>query len=652
MHAATRPKSAPSDAADRPRSGAGLALTLLFAALVLAAGALAAPSIALADDGSLDGKIRLGYRFVDTGGSETKYREDLNLEEGARLFELRIDFEPSAGQRSLADRITLDLDHFGGDPFESMNLSVRKFGAYDFRFRRTTSRYFYEDVFLPLELSTPSLSDAGDFHTFDFDRVRDSAELRLNLSARSKLSVGFERTTKRGDSTTTLDIQRDEFEMDRPVDESSDDLRLAFEHSWPKVTLVLEERILTYDNAVEIFLPGRSLGEDPDDATTLDFFFLDQPYEIDSNEHSVRINARPNDRWLLRASALLQDLELSAEAEESSQGVDFAGRPFTTDDTGRGAIERDGELFDLDVSYLLNDRMALVGGLRSHSFDQNGAFDFAGDGNRGRWDVETTSGEIGFEAQLAPEISLSLGVLAESRDVKHAAGSDGTFGDEDDEAESTDHTGYFARFGWRPSKNLRLDASLEDSSYDDPFTLSSPTDRQRWRLRVKAQRDNGLYFDGTLLAYRYENEDSGWDADRDHLSLRLGYRQSNFDVSLGYHRIDADRSVDQLVTTLPGFGGGQTFLFPVLYTSEADFLDARVRYRASNRVTCGARALLYENAGTFGLERDDLRGFVEVDLARGYLVQAAYRTVDYEEEAASFDDYDADILELSVGYRF
>ena len=652
MQPATKPEPASPTAADPSRNGAGLALTLLFAALLLAVGALAAPSIALGDEGSLDGKIRLGYRFVDVGGAETKYREDLDLDEGARLFELRLDFEPSAGQRALADRIALDLDHFGGDPFESMHLSMRKFGRYDFRFRRTTSRYFYEDVFLPLELSTPSLSDAGDFHTFDFDRVRDSAELSWNLNARSKLSVGFERTTKRGDSTTTLDIQRDEFEMDRPVDESSDDLRLSFEHSWPRLTLVLEERILTYDNAVEIFLPGRSLGEDPNDATTLDFFFLDQPYEIDSNEHSVRINARPNDRWLVRAAALVQDLELSAEAEERSQGIDFAGRPFTTDDTGRGAVERDGELFDLDVSYLLNDRMALVGGFRSHSFDQDGAFDFAGDNHRGRWDVETTSGEIGFDAQVASDISLSLGILAESRDVEHAAGSDGTLEDGAEQPESTDHTGYFARFGWRPSQNLRLDASLEDSSYDDPFTLSSPTDRQRWRLRVKAQRDNGLYFDGTLLAYRYENEDSGWDADRDHLSLRLGYRRSDLDVSLAYHRIDADRSVDQLVTTRPGFGGGQTFLFPVLYTAESDFLDARVRYRTNDRVTCGARALLYENAGSFGLERNDLRGFIEVDLVRGYLAQIAYRTVDYEEEAASFDDYDADILELSVGYRF
>lgn len=631
-------------------SQVALTLTLLIAAVLLVVGALAAPSLALADEGSLDGKIRLGYRFVDVSGSDHKYREDLHLDEGARLFELKINFEPSEGQRALADRITLDLDHFGGDPFESLNLTVRKFGAYDFRFSRTTSRYFYEDVFVPIELSSPSLSDGGDFHTFDFDRVRDSAQLSWKVTPRSKLTVGFDRSTKRGDSTTTLDIQRDEFELDRPVDESSDDLRLTFEHSWPKATLVVEERILTYDNAVEIFLPGQSLGENPTNSTILDFFFLDQPYQIDSNEHTVRLNARPTDRWLIQASAVLQDLELEAEAEERSQGIGFNGQPFSTDETGGGEIERDGELFDLDVSYLINDRVALTGGVRSHSVDQKGAFDFAGEGNRGRWNIETTSGEIGIDAQVAPKVSLSVGLLTESRDVDHAKGTEGSFGPEVEE--STDHTGFFARVGWVPSKNFRLDASLEDSSYDDPFTLSSPTDRQRWRLRVKAHRDNGLYFDGTLLAYRFENNDSGWDADRDSLNLRFGYRRQDLDLSFGYHLIEADRSVDQLVTTLPGFGGGQTFLFPVLYSSESDFFDARLRYRANDRVTLGGRALLYENTGTFGLERDDISCFVEVDLKEGYLVNLAYRTVDYEEEVASFDDYDADIVEVSVGYRF
>ncbi len=52
------------------------------------------------------------------------------------------------------------------------------------------------------------------------------------------------------------------------------------------------------------------------------------------------------------------------------------------------------------------------------------------------------------------------------------------------------------------------------------------------------------------------------------------------------------------------------------------------------------------------MDRDDLRGFVEFDLPQGYLLNVGYRTVDYSEDTTRYDDYDADIAEVSVGYRW
>jgi hypothetical protein len=65
-----------------------------------------------------------------------------------------------------------------------------------------------------------------------------------------------------------------------------------------------------------------------------------------------------------------------------------------------------------------------------------------------------------------------------------------------------------------------------------------------------------------------------------------------------------------------------------------------------NRATCGS---LF---GTGGLDREDFRIFGEYAFAPGYLVQLGYRTIYYDEESFDFDDYDADILEVGVGYRW
>ena len=631
----------------RPASGLLVLLAICWAPFWLVTPSSAADG---GDPGSLDGEFRLGYRFVDIGGSENKYAEDFNLDEGVRLFEFRLDFEAPENLRGVADRISLDIDSFGGDPFQSLHLRMQRFGSYDFRYDRRESTYFYNDVILPIDLSTPSLSNAGDFHTFDFDRIRDTANLTIHLAPRAKLDVGFERFSRSGDSTTVYDVSRDEFELDQPFDESYDELRIGFQYSWPKVTLVLEERIRDFETEVDAFLPGASLGEDPADATTLDFYRFDRPYTLDSSHHLVRLNAKPTDRLRITGAALFFDFELEAEADEVVRGTAFNGQPLDTVTVGRAEIEQEGELFDIDFSYLLSDRWAVVGGVRQHSFDQEGRGDFGSDEPVGAWHVETTALELGFETTLAPGMTLSLGVLSESRDVEHAADTDGTLGEL--EETSTDHDGFFGRIGWTADNGLRLQLSVEDSSFDDPFTLASPTDRRTYRLSARYQSENGFFVNGSFQSYDFENGNSGWDATRDQLTARFGWRSQRLDVALGYSMIEADRDIDQLVTTLPGFGGGQQFLFPVLYRSDADFLDAHLRWRAQGNVSLGADIRTYENDGSFGLERDDFRAFVELGIFERYLLNLAFRTVDYEEQANSFDDYDAEIIEVSVGYQF
>lgn len=629
----------------------------LLPLLFLGLGVALAPAAGAQEEGAdrFDGRIVLGFRSVDVNGTATKYREDVNQSDGPRLMDFDFELTPEGAARAFADRIVLDVNDFGDDPFETLRLAVDKFGSYRFSYDRWESEYFYQDIILPHDLADVRTSTGGDFHHFDFERVRDRAQLDVTLNPRAQLNFGFDRFTKTGESTTTLDVSRDEFELEKPVDEELFQYQAGFQYAWDKVTLVLDERYSEYENAYESFLPGFSLGEGlpPSNLTELDFFFLDQPYEYESWDHTLRVIARPTSDWIIRASGTLQTLELDLDATERSQGLTFSGTPFTTDLTGSGQIDRDADLFDLDLTYIVNDRFAVIGGYFYRNLDQEGRFTFGGSLNEGVWDIETSGFEAGLEVTLSPELTLTGGLRYETRDVAHAAEEAATGAPLATEDESTDHDGYFASLGWRPSDVFSLTVDYEDDSFDDPFTLSSPTDRSRVRARGQVNLENGVWGSASYSLTDYENDTSGWDAETQQILARVGYRAGRFDGSLGYSAVEIDRFANFPITTLPGFGGGVVLPLPARdYSAESDFIDALVRFRVSDALLLGAEGRLYENDGSFGVERDDYKLFGEYRYASGFLWRASYRTVDYDEERFDFDDYDADVFDFGVGFSW
>jgi hypothetical protein len=628
-------------AAMRPRHGAGAPrVPLLAAAAVLLAPLLAAPAPAAADDSPpFSGQVTIGYRRVDVGGRQAKYREDYDLQDGLRLFGLDLQFTPPPELRAFADRIDLELTDFGGDPFESLHLGVRKFGAFNFRFDHTKSSTFYDDQLIPSEQLDVALYNGGDFHRFDFERVRDAARLDVDLTSRAKVDFGFERSTKVGTGTTTFDVERDEFQLVRPIDESLDAYHGGFQYSWKRVTLVLLEEVRDDANAVSSFLPGASEGEAPPPGNgALDFYFLDQPYASTSRQHTVRILARPNPRLSVRLTGSFQNLDLDATADERVQGLTDRREPFATTTTGRGTISREVDLYDLDLAYRFTARFTLTGGLYSRRLDQEGDFAFGDAFNQGFWTLETTGGEVGLQVSPSPRLTVSGGLRRESRDVRwYATGTPANV------SRTTDDAGLFATVGWRPTKTFRLTSSVETQAYDDPYTLASPTERSR--VRVRGQRDfgGGAYVAGSYLRTAAKNENSEWDSTLEQLAVQFGYHRPGLSASIGYASVAVDRSILQATNAGP---------YTIAYAADSDFIDGRLSWTLTERWTIGGTARYYQNGGSFALTRSDYSGFVEVDFTPGYLLRVGYRSIDYDEDAADFDDYRADVAELAIGYRW
>jgi hypothetical protein len=321
--------------------------------------------------------------------------------------------------------------------------------------------------------------------------------------------------------------------------------------------------------------------------------------------------------------------------------VDFTGTPFSRALSGGGGLDQDRALLDVSGDYRLTGRIAVFGRLRWVELEQRGS-SVLETVAQSRWNIDATRLEAGLELAAPRGLSMALGWAGERRDTDYRQ-ADARF--DDAAAVETSLDGVFLRLGYRPSRRLTVNLTVEDDSLDDPFTLASPTDSRRYRLRAGYRWDNGL---NASAVYRYterQNDNSGWSADQEQVDLRLGYASGALTLSAGLSRIDLSRTVDTLV-----IGGSRQALFAIDYDAEADFADLAVTWRLGPSLSAGGSFRWYDNGGSFAVARDDARLFVEGLVGEGYQWHLAYRTVDFSE--GGIESFDADVFEVAVGMRW
>ena len=611
--------------------------TLTIWAVILATG------VASAED-AMVGEIAIGYRDASVSGSRAKYDEDINLDDGARLFDLQLSMRPEGESAMTPDLVTVDARNLGGDPFEQLRFDVRKYGHYALRAHRRRSAWFHDDILVLPEDASIEGSTGGDFHRYDIERVHDDVSLTIDPTDRMQFNVGFVRQRKTGESTTTLDISRDEFELDSPIDETLETWQIGARYRWPSLRVSLEERIRDYESLGERFLPGFSLGQNSEDLTSVDFYFLDEPYRFRSYEHTATLDFDPGGRFSATARLLAGDLDLDTDIEERSGGTDFMGNPFTTDITGGGSIERESTALSLDMSYALTDRVDAVVGLHRRTLDQMGDIGFGlAEGGSSRWDIENEAYDLGIAFTPRDDLTLAGGWRREQRDLQFQDTQTGA--DPIGEADRTDADRFYATFDYRPTPTFGLSLSLNDRQIDDPFSLATPADSRRVRARARWKLDNGLSAVLSHLRVTSDNDVAQWSHDSSQTSLRIAYSTEKLLVSAGATRADSDRDFTRLVT-----GGSRQDLFNVAYEADTSYDDVQFRWSARERVDLGASARRYDNDGSFPVQREDVRLFISLGIADGYVLDLSWRDVDYKED--SIESYDATLIETALRLEF
>lgn len=509
------------------------------------------------------GDFDVGYRWVDTNGNEDKYREDLNYGSGPRLFNLNMNITPVGS--TFFDLANVYASHLGGEPFQSFGVTVEKFGNYKFSYRRNQSLYFYHDTILPVELAGEHANArAGDFHTFNFERTTDVFDFDIDLNEMWNVFVKAYRTGRKGESTTTYDISRDEFEFDKPLDWKTNDIAVGFQAKGEKFSIYFDQSWRDYEDDGHIFLPGFSVG-DPENATVLASFNQLLPFNFEMPQTTVKANIRPNSRTVINVGYVYGNLDGEFEYDERAEGTAFNGQPLTEHFAGRGTVDRKINLFDVDATFDVGEIMSIVGSFRVRRMEQKGSLLCTigpcaeseldqGERVNSDYNIDSDIFRFGVRVFPNPRAQITAGLDFENRKVDHIVN-----GDVDEEPNTKRQPTFFFNGVYaHPKANIL--AEYERGSYENPFTLVSPESLNRFKVRARITPSEPLTITGVVNIKRLNYEEVPMVSvvpgklNTSNYLIFVRYAFEDSAAYAGFTRQEWDQTIINMVSSVPGFG--------------------------------------------------------------------------------------------------
>lgn len=638
--------------------------------------ALAALSPVFAQEAGWSGLVDLGYRDVSIGGNEDKYREDVNLPEGLRLF--NVELSSLQTDSGFMDEFLFSASGLGGDPYSRAGLRLRKAGRYDLQMNYRASDYFYRDAGY-------FFSDIGDLHTWDSRRELYDFSLAIEAADWVTVRLGAERQNRSGTSRISEDIQREVFQFAQPVDQEAESFWVGADFHWDWADLTVEQRLnrKSYENRW-LQTVANSDGLEPG-GSTLDTFNQLQVQDGETPVSRVQFAGRPRDDLRFTVGYAHMAADVDYRVDGAWEGQDYNADDYQTVLTNNGTVARDADLLDLDITWSPVARLDLTADVSYRTYDQDGTINF----------LETQSGgaeEGNYPVQgaLANRLDLlTYGLTADWR-ISSAWTVLGGVGIQTRETDfdltgpavETRRTLYRGGIGYRPGKRADFRLMLETGEDDDPLTQVSPTDTDRLTFRGRLRPHDDLhvtfhYKDETkenLLSYELgvpttENVPPATELTTAEFDLTswggfVGWTPSVFNVSLGYTRTEVSSNAD--IVYLTGFNFVPLELFTNLdqtgYTSDQDSIQALFRMEFGTGWSAGAMAALSRNEGTFPVDWSHFSADVRYQFSMGLSLRAAWHRYELDETnpyagsvatpQPDINDYDADLWTVAVGYNF
>ncbi len=154
------------------------------------------------------GSIDLGYRFVDSNGSQAVYDTFVNEQQGPRLLEQTLNIRSLNHVGTLFDNLFVSSFGWGGDPENAarLRMSKNKWYNFDASFRRDQNFWDYNLLANPFNPSTSNPAVLINQSPHRFDTVRRMYDYRLTLRPQSPVRVrlGYSRNNMEGPAFSSI----------------------------------------------------------------------------------------------------------------------------------------------------------------------------------------------------------------------------------------------------------------------------------------------------------------------------------------------------------------------------------------------------------------------------------------------------------------
>jgi hypothetical protein len=484
------------------------------------------------------GAVEWGYRFTDVHGSNARYREVVNLENGPRLFDLSLwlkDLEKDA----FADEVRLRLHGFG-DPYPSGRLEVKKNKVYDLTAEYREYDYFFNRQDFPPSLNDPNQQLLTDNLDFNQKRRLGRVNLALFPAEEIRLNIGYNYAQRTG----VADVPR------------------AFTFV-PRVTQDLDEQFQEYYCSIDFPLGGWDIHIkqsiwtfDSDNAIndSIDSGGLSQRV-VEKREESVwtsvstiKAHTHLGDRWDFDAGYIFAHSEGDAQLEVL-RGIPIQVRP------GNAEFHFDTHIVELGLSHLLREDLILHFDYRMHTFDQNGdtptdLFSLSQKVTETDYSLFAHTGTLQLEYTPRDNLTLRCGYRGQYRliDSENFAPNEFSGGANSSSDRILSH-GWVASGDWKPFRFLSFFGEYEGAAFDNPYTRISPENQNIARFRTRYETPiKGMNLVGTFLWKQRTNPDQQYRLDIQDYVLAATYQPSalpklTLDASYTYEKIQDTKEI-------------------------------------------------------------------------------------------------------------
>ena len=626
---------------------------------------------------ALRNTIEFGPRWRDVNGSEDIYRSHVNLGNGLKLYHSSSELTAPESRGRLFDLLKVDLDNWGGDPYNTATVRVKKNLAYDLEYRYQKIDYFN---FIP-EFANPLFDQGVLFGQHSFDTTRRMSHARLDLfpdAERFQAHLSYGRSRAFGPGFTTANLGGDEFVLGRLVKNSADDYRAGFDLRFWKLALSFEQGVRRFKDDEGQMLPGGfSLGNDPNPIFDFQPLFLTnflRSYSVRGSIPMTRVALRSHrlPRVVFNVRLYRSDADVDADFSQAFSGVVLNRElgSFASDvlAANRADPSKPYTVADGTIRVAVTRRVAVMNTFRGSNFVISGTQLFREQATNFESpdDPPTTRDEQSYRRtslrslmnQLEGEVAITNNLIVRAGHRTHHRRAvlrqqNLVLDSIDRDEETTQEANTFLMGGsYRWRRFIRVALDYENGGYLTEFTGADTRDFQRGRLRVQFSPTDQWRFTafGSVFDQTRPNRALAGDFT---LTNQNRSRSGGFSVSwFSTERaaLDLDYTRGHITAKINTVVAGVTN--PLFYREDSHVLHAGVDLNLYKDIRVGFGYRLVDSAGSYPIKFQRPYARLSVPLHRVVSLNLDYQHYGYNEDRHSVQDYRANLLTTSLRLSF